>query len=93
MLSNGALRSVYDRELMERETVRPRGIDTPSRSDLIADLTAREAQTGRPDPLDVYRRDLRDALGRVSPRRDGLPFDEYERVILSALLGGWPGPD
>jgi DnaJ-class molecular chaperone len=83
VLSNESLRTSYDRELEIRESVIH--IDR-QRQALIDDLAAREAQAQAPsDPLDLYRRDVKNALREMNPKRDSLSFFDYRRIILSSL--------
>jgi DnaJ-class molecular chaperone len=82
VLSNDTLRAAYDKDLAIKD-----GISQASqeRQAMIADLESRSVQSAASDPLDVYRKDLRESLRKFRPNRDTIDFPEYRRIILSAL--------
>lgn len=84
VLSNESSRVAYDRDLQIREaSLRS---SSEAREAMIESLKLRESGLAGADPLEVYRQDLRSALEKVQPARQGKSFEEYERVILAALI-------
>lgn len=87
VLSNESLRISYDRELaIKEQSIRIRESMSQSRQAMINELEAREMAAQSSDPLELYRQDLKDALKEISSEQASMSFEEYETIILSALL-------
>lgn len=82
VLSNETSRAAYDREL---EILEASKRCSETRRAMIESLELRESGIAQADPLEPYRKDLRSALEK-QVSRDGLSFEEFERMILSALI-------
>ena len=87
VLSNESLKASYDKQLrIQEEALRANSSVSSRKKAMIERLELCESQTGRQDPFEMYRQDLKSALRDAKGGTEGKTFDEYEHIILSALM-------
>ena len=91
VLSNPIQQEQYDKEQVINNAVeQAKAQMSKERKQKIEELNLREKAAKVGDPLQPYRNDLSEALSSFHSNDGTHSFEEYERIIITSLLGYYP---